>query len=64
MPVFTIIQMFGRQTGGATPCLLILFFNWRLSFVLSGNLFKLISRRIQCFPKGKKTSLTVHDLWP
>ena len=41
--------MSGRQTGSAASCPSMLFFNWRLFLVLSGNLFKRISRRIQLF---------------
>ena len=41
--------MFGRQTGSAASCPSMLFRNWRLYLVLSGNLFKLISRRIQLY---------------
>ena len=43
--------MSSRQTGSAASCPSMLFLNWRLYLVLSGNLFKLISRRIQLFPQ-------------
>ena len=43
------INMSGRQTGSAASFLSMLFLNWRLFLVLSGNLFRLISRRIQLF---------------
>ena len=39
--------MSSRQTGSAASFPSMPFLNWRLYLVLSGNLFKLISKRIQ-----------------
>ena len=39
----------GQQAGSAASCPSMLFLKWRLSSVLNGNLFELISRRIQLF---------------
>ena len=44
-------KMSGRQTGSTASCPSMLFLNWRLFLVLSGNLFELISKRIQLFSK-------------
>ena len=45
------------KTGSAASFPSMLFLNWRLHLVLSGNSFKLISRRIQLFSQRCKTSL-------